>query len=124
MKEPFDLFFTLHGVVTLLTAVTFLFAPGVMLVLFGTPANPAINLVTQLLGAAFLGIGGIALAAGRVGNAEFKRVVALVLLMASVIGFIVSVVGQFRGVTGPVGWGAVLIYGTLSVGYSVFVARD
>ncbi len=120
----FNLFFTLHGVVTLLTAVAFLFTPGVMLVLFGTPANPAINLVTQLLGAAFVGIGGIALAAGRVGSAEFKRTVALVLLIASVLGFIVSLVGQFRGVTGPVGWGAVLIYGTLTVGYSVFVARE
>ena len=120
----FNLFFIAHGIVTLLTAVTFLFAPGVMLVLFGTPADPAINLVTQLLGAAFLGIGGIALAAGRVGNVEFKRTVALVLLIASVMGFIVSLVGQFRGITGPVGWGAVLIYGTLTVGYSVFVAQD
>ena len=124
MNRPFDLFFILHGVVTLLTAVTFLFAPGVMLLLFGAPANPAINLVTQLLGAAFLGVGGIALAAGRVGSFEFKRTVATVLLIASVMGFIVSVVGQFRGVTGPVGWGAVLIYGTLTVGYSVFLARD
>ena len=44
----FNLFFILHGIVTLLTAITFLFAPGVMLVLFGTPADPAINLVTQL----------------------------------------------------------------------------
>lgn len=122
--KSFDLFFTLHGIVTLLTAVAFLFAPGVMLVLFGTPANPAINLVTQLLGAAFVGVGGIALAAGRVGSPEFKRTVALVLLIASVMGLIVSVVGQFRGVTGPVGWGAVLIYGTLTVGYSVFVTRD
>ena len=120
----FNLFFTLHGIVTLLTAVTFLFAPGTMLILFGTPADPAINLVTQLLGAAFLGIGGIALAAGRVGNVEFKRTVALVLLIASVMGFIVSLVGQFRGITGPVGWGAVLIYGTLTVGYSAFVAQD
>ena len=120
----FNLFFILHGIVTLLTAVTFLFAPGVMLVLFGTPANPAINLVTQLLGAAFLGIGGVALAAGRIGSAEFKRTVALVLLVASVMGFIVSIIGQFRGVTGPVGWGAVLIYGTLTAGYSVFLTRD
>ena len=124
MNRPFDLFFTLHGVVTLLTAVAFLFTPGVTLVLFGTPADPAIDLVTRLLGAAFLGIGGIALAAGRVGSFEFKRTVALVLLIASVMGFIVSIVGQFRGVTGPVGWGAVLIYGTLTVGYSVFVARE
>ncbi len=120
----FNLFFILHGIVTLLTAVTFLFAPGVMLVLFGTPANPAINLVTQLLGAAFLGIGGVALAAGRIGSAEFKRTAALVLLVASVMGFIVSIIGQFRGVTGPVGWGAVLIYGTLTVGYSIFLMRD
>ena len=119
----FNLFFILHGIVTLATAVTFLFAPGVMLVLFGTPADPAINLVTQLLGAAFVGVGGIALAAGRVGSVEFKRTVALVLLIASVMGFIVSLVGQFRGVTGPVGWGAVLIYGTLTVGYGVFLAR-
>ena len=124
MNRPFDLFFIAHGIVTLLTAIAFLFAPGVMLVLFGTPADPAMNLVTRLLGAAFLGVGGIALAAGRVGSLEFKRTVAIVLLIASVMGFIVSIAGQFRGVTGPVGWGAVLIYGTLTAGYSAFVARE
>lgn len=119
----FNLFFILHGIVTLITAVAFLFAPGVILLLFGTSADPAINLVTQLLGAAFVGIGGVALAAGRVGSVEFKRVVAIVLLGASVMGFIVSVVGQLRGITGPVGWGAVLIYGTLTMGYSAYLAR-
>ena len=124
MEELFDLFSTLHGVVTLLSATALLFAPDLTLALFGLPATPAAELVTQLLGAAFLGVGGIALAAGRVGSAEFKRTVALALLVASAMGFIVSLVGQLREITSSAGWGAVLVYGTFTVGYNVFVANN
>ena len=116
----FDVFFIAHAAVTVLTGVSFLFAPDIVLLLFTEQASPELGVVTKLLGAAFLGIGGVAFAASQTTYIAAKRGIASALAIASGAGFVVSLQSILAGTSTAVAWGAVALYFTLMLGYGTF----
>ncbi len=123
----FDYFFIAHAAITGLTGLAFLATPDIVLLLFsdqgGADIGADIIVVTRLLGAAFLGIGGVAFAASRMERQAAKRGVATALAVASLAGFVVSLQSVLTGTSTAVAWGAVAIYLTLSIGYGAFSVR-
>ncbi|MDZ7703013.1 MAG: hypothetical protein U5L04_00835 [Trueperaceae bacterium] len=120
MTMRFDYFFLAHAFFTLATALLFLAFPESVLLMFSDQATPALLVVTRLLGAAFVGIGGVAFAASRFRHLEAKRGVAVALLFASLGGLGTSLYGVLTGTVAGLTWAVVGIYLTLSVGYGAF----
>jgi hypothetical protein len=123
LTHRFDWFFLMHGVITILTGASFLLLPQIVLLLFTGQGGSDLIVVTRLLGAAFLSIGGVALGTSQLTNLAAKRVVAGAFTLASLAGFIVTIQSGFMGTTTAVAWGAVALYFTLTLGYGGFSLR-
>ncbi|MEM6429312.1 MAG: hypothetical protein AAF708_08750 [Deinococcota bacterium] len=94
--------------------------PQIVLLLFTGQGGPDLIVVTRLLGAAFLGIGGVALGTSQLINLAAKRVVAGAFTLASLAGFSVSLQSILVDTTTAVAWGAVALYFVLTLGYGGF----
>ncbi|MEM7737946.1 MAG: hypothetical protein AAF267_19375 [Deinococcota bacterium] len=120
LTQRFNWFFLMHGVVTILTGTSFLLFPQIVLLLFTGQGGPDIIVVTRLLGAAFLGIGGVAIGTSQLTDLTARRVVAGAFTLASLAGFTVSLQSVLVGTTTAVAWGAVALYFALTLGYGSF----
>ncbi|HUS15878.1 MAG TPA: hypothetical protein VM536_12780 [Chloroflexia bacterium] len=114
---------TINTVMALLFGIGFLLLPGVVLPIFGMSAAPATTLMTQLLGAALIGIAVAAWLARDNGFSPPVRGLVIGLLIFNVLGFIVSLLAVLTGVTNALGWilPAALLIEALPRVYFLFV---
>lgn len=76
--------------------------------------------ISQLLGAAFIGIGLLAWGARNDTGSLALRGIVLGLLIGDAAGFVVSLIGQLSGWANPLGWSTVAIYLIFTLGYAYF----
>jgi len=95
---------TVNTLLGLFFGIGFLLLPGFVLPTFGMSANPATMLMTQLLGAALIGLS-VAVWLVKDGSLTPQvRAIVIGLLIFNVLGFIVSLLAVLTGVTNAVGW--------------------
>jgi hypothetical protein len=95
---------TTNTLLGMIFGIGFLLLPSFVLPLFGMPANPAATLMTQLLGAALIGL---SVAVWLVRDSSLSpqvRAIVVGLLIFNVLGFIVSLLAVLSGVTNSLGW--------------------
>ena len=115
--------FILNAFVSVLLGAVFLFVPGRALNLFGTETFVATLLVSRLFGTAMLALGLLLWFAKDITEEAVQRGMGIALLVGSVAGLVVTIVGMFasNAVIRSNGWIAMLVYVLLGLGYAYLV---
>lgn len=103
-----------------LFGIAFAIIPGQSLSQYGFTADPALELMFQLLGAAFIGFGVLTWAARNATESEARRAILLALFVGDFIGFVITLVAQLSGFVNSLGWSSVAIYLLLALGWGYF----
>jgi len=119
----FRIMFILNAFVSVLLGAVFLFVPGRALNLFGTETFVATLLVSRLFGTAMLALGLLLWFAKDITEEAVQRGMGIALLVGSVAGLVVTIVGMFasNAVIRSNGWIAMLVYVLLGLGYAYLV---
>ena len=112
--------FLLNTIVALLFALGFLLMPGVLLDLFGFINTAGAKLLGRLIGVELLVGGLITLLSRDSRDSNVLQAIILANLIASVVGFVVSLGGMLSGAMGLMGWLIVATYLLLSLGFGYF----
>lgn len=112
--------FVVNAVVALGFAVGFLLIPGTMWKLYGVTPGSGVNLAGQFFAVELIAVGLLSWLVRKVSDVAALQAITLALLVADVIGLVVSLIGILSGVFNAMGWSAVVIYLGLSLGYAYF----
>ena len=112
--------FLLNTVVSLLFALGLLLVPAVLLDLFGFPNNAGTKLLGQLIGVELLVGGLVTFYAKDSTDFNTRQGINLANLVATVVGFVVSLGGVLSGAMNSTGWILVAIYLLLASGFGYF----
>ena len=110
----------INKVVCLVYGIILVLSPATMLSLHGVAQDPGTRLMGQYFGSALIGIGLLTWLARNVADSEAQGAIILALLIANVIGIVISVLGTVSGPMNAVGWSAVAICVLLALGCGSF----
>lgn len=109
---------TIKSGVCLLTGVIFLIFPGQWLWLLRADlTDPSGTFMARLFGATFILVGLFVWMTRNVTDATTQRAIVLSVFVGDGVAFIVSLIAQLSGVTNPFGWGIVIVYLLLTLGF-------
>ncbi|CAG0941482.1 hypothetical protein ANRL1_00563 [Anaerolineae bacterium] len=108
---------TFKSVVCILTGVIFLIFPGQWLWLLRTDLDLSGTFMARLFAATFLMVGLFMWMAREVADPSVRRAIILSVFIGDGIAFIVSLIAQLSGVTNLLGWGIVIVYLLLTLGF-------
>ena len=110
----------INTIVCLVFGVAFAVIPWQVSVLYGVQPTMALNYMGQLFGAALLTFAILTWTARKAGDSDARKAILLALFIGDVIGFVVALLNQFRGVVNAMGWSTVAIYLLLAIGFGYF----
>ena len=110
----------INTIVCLVYGIILVLTPATMLSLHGLPQGPGEKLMGQYFGSALIAVGLLTWFARNVADSEAQGAIILALLIANVIGIVISVLGTVSGPMNAVGWSAVAIYVLLALGFGYF----
>jgi hypothetical protein len=114
--------FRLHAALAAIYAIGLVLFPAMVIgLLSDEPVGSVGTDVTRLLGAAMVLIALLTWSASRMGNAAARRAVALSLFVYTTLGLVITLVGQFAGTWGALGWSSIVTYLIFVVGYGYFL---
>lgn len=115
----YKIMFTLNAIVALVLGVVFLFAPVMMLELFGTETYVSSVLLARFFGSAMIALGLLVWFTKDVENAGIQKNMGMVLLVSAILGLIVNVIGisPASGVIRKYGWLSIIVYILFILGY-------
>lgn len=115
--------FMLNAIIALAFGIGFVLLPATALTIYGIDPNPPINLMGQFFGVELIAVGLLCwFVRGDSDTAVIPKIL-LALLIADIVGLIVSLMGTLSGIINAFGWSAVLIYLVLVAGYAYFWLR-
>ena len=113
-------FLAIVGVVAILFGIGFVAAPAQVLTQYGITADVYTAFMSRFFGTALINVGLIVWFARNVLDPMGRRAILLAGLIADVIGFLVALQGQIKGVANTLGWSTVVIYGLFAIGFAYF----
>jgi hypothetical protein len=111
----------IKAVVCLSLGVPILLVPVFLYSLFGASLNPGGVFAAREYGASLIGNLMLTWFARNAIESEARRAIALGLCVYDAIGFVVTLMAQFAGVLGPLGWFAAAIYLFFAIGFGWFL---
>jgi len=111
----------IKAVVCLSLGVPILIAPIFLYSLFGASLNPGGVFAAREYGASLIGNLMLTWFARNAVESDARRAIALALCVYDAIGFVVTLIAQFSGVLGPLGWFAAAIYLFFAIGFGWFL---
>ena len=111
------LLLTINAFLAVAHGLGFILLPGQLLTFYQIAGSPGAEFMGQLFGTELLVVAIVAWKARDFQGLATLSAVVLANLIADVVGTVLSVRAVTVGVTGPVGWLAVAIYGLLALGY-------
>jgi hypothetical protein len=111
----------IKAVVCLSLGVPILLAPVFLYSLFGAALNPAGVFAAREYGASLIGNLMLTWFARNAVDSDARRAIILALCIYDAIGFVVTLIAQFSGVLGPLGWFAAVIYLFFALGFGYFL---
>jgi hypothetical protein len=111
----------IKAVVCLCLGVPILLAPVFFYSLFGTSLNSGGIFAAREYGASLIGNLMVTWFARNAIESDARRAIILGLCVYDAIGFVVTLIAQFTGVLGPLGWFAAVIYLFFAVGFGYFL---
>jgi len=109
--------FVINALVALVFGVAFLVVPTIALKQFGVDEYASTKLVLQFFGTGLLTIGLLAWFAKNVTDAGVQKGMGVAMLIGSVAGLVMSVIGVATGAVRTLGWLAIVIYAVFVLGY-------
>ena len=114
--------FRLHAVLAAIYAIGLVLFPGMVTGLLSDVPVGVVGMdITRLLGAAMVLIALLTWSASRMGNAAARRAIALGLFAYTTLGAVITLLGQFAGTWGALGWSSVVTYLIFVAGYGYFL---
>jgi len=113
--------FVINALVALVFGVAFLVVPTIALKQFGVDEYASTKLVLQFFGTGLLTIGLLAWFAKNVTDAGVQKGMGVAMLIGSVAGLVMSVIGVATGAVRTLGWLAIVIYAVFVLGYGFLV---
>jgi len=120
----FQTLMIIKAVVCLSLGVPILIAPVFLYSLFGATLNPGGVFAAREYGAALIGNLMLTWFARNAVDSEPRRAIALALCVYDAIGFVITLMAQFSGALGPLGWFAALIYLFFAVAFGFFIMAE
>jgi hypothetical protein len=111
----------IKAVVCLGLGVPILLVPVFLYSLFGVSLDPGGVFAAREYGASLIGNLMLTWFARNAIESEARRAIALGLCVYDAIGFVVTLMAQFAGVLGPLGWFAAAIYLFFAIGFGWFL---
>lgn len=109
----------INAIVSCASGICAVLIPEPVLSLYGVTSGPAVLLMAQYAGLGSIVIGLIAWLTRNVKDSDAQRAIILTLLIANIIGAIISVLGTISGIM-KVGWPVVGFYLFFALGYAYF----
>jgi len=120
----FQTLMIIKAVVCLGLGLPILIAPVFLYSLFGAALNPGGVFAAREYGASLIGNLMLTWFARNAVDSEPRRAIALALCVYDAIGFVITLMAQFSGVLGPLGWFAALIYLFFAVAFGFFIMPE
>jgi len=120
----FQTLMIIKAVVCLSLGVPILFAPVFLYSLFGASLNAGGVFAAREYGASLIGNLMLTWFARNAVDSQPRRAIALALCVYDAIGFVITLMAQFSGVLGPLGWFAALIYLFFAVAFGFFIMPE
>lgn len=117
----FQTLMIIKAIVCLSLGVPILIAPVFLYSLFGASLNPGGIFAAREYGASLMGNLMLTWFARNATESETRRAIILGLCVYDAIGFVITLIAQFAGVLGPLGWFAAAIYLFFAVGFGYFL---
>ena len=111
----------IKAVVCLSLGVPIPIAPIFLYSLFGASLNAGGVFAAREYGASLIGNLMLTWFARNAVESDARRAIALALCVYDAIGFVVTLMAQFSGVLGPLGWFAAAIYLFFAIGFGWFL---
>jgi hypothetical protein len=119
----FKLVCTINSVLALGFGIAFVVAAEPAMAMYATEGAPGLTpgglLVTQLLGAAFIGFGVVSFQARDASDSVARRAIALGFVVGNAIGALISILGVTSGAANALGWSSVAIYALLAAAFGI-----
>lgn len=103
--------------------LVFVLIPSQILSFYGVEADPALNYMGQLFGAAIFGFAVLSWSARNAGSSQARKAIVLALCISNCIGFVVALISQLGGIVNAFGWSTVAIYLLLALGFGYFLFK-
>ena len=120
----FQTLMIIKAVVCLSLGVPILIAPVFLYSLFGASLTAGGVFAAREYGASLIGNLMLTWFARNAVDSEPRRAIALALCVYDAIGFVITLMAQFSGVLGPLGWFAALIYLFFAVAFGFFIMPE
>jgi uncharacterized protein YjeT (DUF2065 family) len=106
------------SIVCIITGIIFLIFPGQWLWLLNADLNSLSGtFMARLFGATFVLVGLLMGMARDVSDPAMRRAIILSVFVGDGLALIVSLIAQLSGVMNPFGWGIVIVYALLTLGF-------
>ena len=114
--------FRLHAVLAAIYAIGLVLMPKVVVgLLSDQPLGGVGTDITRLFGAALVLITLVTWAASRMSDTTARRAIALSLFVYTTLGAVITLLGQFVGTWGALGWSNIVSYLIFVIGYGYFL---
>ena len=114
--------FRLHAILAALYAVGLILAPQFIIGLLSPlPLNAVGTDISRLFGAALVLVTLVTWGASRLTDRTARRIIAGGLLVYSILGGIITALGQFAGKWRALGWSSIISYLIFILGYGYFL---
>jgi hypothetical protein len=112
--------YLLNSAIALIFALGLLLVTTTMLSMFGIENTADARLLAQFVGVELVASGLITLLTRDVNDLNVRNAINYSNMAANALGFIIAINGTLTGVLNPTGWGIVVIYGLLGIGFAYF----
>jgi hypothetical protein len=113
----------INAIVTVVFGVAFICVPSQVFPQYGIEPNLNLNYMGQLFGAALLAIAVLSWMVRNTTDSVARRAIVVAFFVGDTVGFIVSIIAQFRGAMNALGWSVVVIYLLLALGFASFTFK-
>ena len=118
-----NILFLVAMIVEAIFGLGFLFIPGTLMGQMGLTLDPVATTITRQFGSALLGFATLLWFAYKSDKPEFKRWVAISLLIYFIVSGIVLVIAQFTVQMVPMIWGIIILHLIFFVWFGYFLVK-
>ncbi len=111
---------TIAAIVAGLFGVGFVLVPAEVLAPYGVTADPSLEYMSRLFGAALILVAVLTWTARNATDSQAGRAIMLAIFVGDSAGFVVALLGQLAGVVNALGWSTVAIYLFFALGFGYF----
>jgi hypothetical protein len=109
-------YLTIASVIAVLFGLAFLLAPTAATSLYGVPADPHTNLISQFFGTTLIAIGVVQWVAKDFRDRDAVRGILIAAIVGDGLGLIVNLLGTFQGLLNGMAWTTTILYVLLITG--------